>query len=269
MKPTDTSIATLEDLIFEHRNRSYGAYLLRATYAATLRRATALGIVLTTTGLLMPTLYARYAPALVERHVVMNVAALAVPPPIKEELKLPEPPAALKQPPSTKYLPPQIELDNKVIEDEIPPTQTELSEAPAGQETVAGDPDAFVEVLDSPAAPSHTVVTIEPTSQEPLLFVEQQPEFPGGLAALTKFLGNHIKYPQAAAKAGVAGRVFLSFIVGADGRITNVEVSKGVGFGCDEEALRVVRLMPAWKPGRQAGRAVPVRFTLPVFFQLE
>ena len=106
------------------------------------------------------------------------------------------------------------------------------------------------------------------------LIVEDKPEFPGGERALMKFLGDNLKYPSLAVDAGKEGTVSVQFIIGKDGAIENVQLSSSngqtrlVGGGCDEEAIRVVKKMPNWKPGKQRGRAVKVQFTLPVSFRL-
>jgi len=99
--------------------------------------------------------------------------------------------------------------------------------------------------------------------------VENQPEFPGGEKAMWKFLGQNIKYPEAAYKANIQGRVFLSFIVTETGEITNIMVLKGIGYGCDEESVRVLSLFPKLKPAMQDGVPVNVKFNLPINFQLE
>ena len=99
--------------------------------------------------------------------------------------------------------------------------------------------------------------------------VEQQPEFKGGMAALGNYLQNNLKYPEAARKANVQGRVFVNFIVSTTGEVSDVKVLKGIGFGADEEAIRVVQNMPRWQPGRQSGKLVNVRFNLPINFDLE
>jgi protein TonB len=95
------------------------------------------------------------------------------------------------------------------------------------------------------------------------------PEFAGGQAALLRYLRQHLRYPSSALAAGVGGRVFMSFVVGADGSISEVTILKGLGYGLDEEAQRVVRQMPAWVPGYQSKHAVPVRFTLPITFAIQ
>lgn len=99
--------------------------------------------------------------------------------------------------------------------------------------------------------------------------VEVMPEFPGGIKKLISYLGENIVYPEAAKKSGVQGRVFVSFIVGADGSITEAKIIRGIGSGCDKEALRVVNSMPNWKPGLSEGKAVRVQYNLPIKFQLQ
>ena len=98
--------------------------------------------------------------------------------------------------------------------------------------------------------------------------VEQQPEFKGGMAALGQYLSDNLKYPAAAEKANIQGRVFVNFIVTKTGEVTDVKILKGIGFGADEEAIRVVK-NTTWKPGMQSGKPVNVRFNLPINFELE
>jgi len=105
--------------------------------------------------------------------------------------------------------------------------------------------------------------------QHIFMVVEQMPSFPGGTGALMKYLASHIKYPELAKESGIQGRVFINFVVEPDGTIDNVKVLRGIGGGCDEEAVRVVKSMPKWIPGRQRGKPVRVSFNLPVKFTLE
>lgn len=97
--------------------------------------------------------------------------------------------------------------------------------------------------------------------------VEEMPEFPGGKDALLKFLSDNIKYPEAARKAGIQGMVYVTFVVKKDGTIEGTRVMRGIGSGCDEEALRVVKMMK-FKPGKQNGKPVDVQFNLPIKFAL-
>ena len=99
--------------------------------------------------------------------------------------------------------------------------------------------------------------------------VEQMPEFPGGMSALIDFLSSNIKYPEDAIKQNIGGRVIVMFVVETDGSITNVRVARTVFPSLDSEAIRVVKSMPKWKPGKEKGRVVRVNYTLPVIFSIK
>ncbi|MDB5240239.1 MAG: TonB family protein [Spirosoma sp.] len=105
-----------------------------------------------------------------------------------------------------------------------------------------------------------------PDEEEIFTVVEQHPEFTGGMRALGEYMTANVRYPEAARASRIEGRVFVNFIVRKDGHITDVNVLKGIGFGCDEEAIRVVSAMPNWKPGTQSGRPVNVKYNLVVRF---
>ncbi|RNC65894.1 energy transducer TonB [Proteiniphilum sp. X52] len=109
----------------------------------------------------------------------------------------------------------------------------------------------------------------EEVTEEIFVVVEEQPEFPGGNAAMMKFLSDNIRYPVIAQENGISGRVICNFVVERDGSITDVQVVRGVDPSLDREAIRVIQQMPKWKPGKQRGSAVRVRFTLPVVFRLQ
>ncbi|NOX86795.1 MAG: energy transducer TonB [Chlorobi bacterium] len=109
----------------------------------------------------------------------------------------------------------------------------------------------------------------EVDEQQIFTVVESMPEFPGGMGALMKYLAENIKYPSLAKESGIQGRVFINFVVEPDGSISNVKVLRGIGGGCDEEAVRVVKSMPKWKPGMQRGKPVRVSYNLPVKFTLQ
>lgn len=109
----------------------------------------------------------------------------------------------------------------------------------------------------------------EEATEEIFVVVEEQPEFPGGNAAMMKFLGDNIRYPVIAQENGIQGRVICNFVVERDGSITDVQVVRGVDPSLDREAIRVIQQMPRWKAGKQRGAPVRVRFTLPVVFRLQ
>lgn len=125
------------------------------------------------------------------------------------------------------------------------------------------------------AAQIEVIETVEPhmeSVEEPsdvtFTVVEQMPQFPGGEQELFKFIGGTIKYPEDAEEAGIEGVVYVTFVVEKDGTIGGARVLRGIGGGCDEEAVRVIRAMPAWEPGMQRGKAVRVQYNLPIRYKL-
>jgi TonB family protein len=125
---------------------------------------------------------------------------------------------------------------------------------------------------DTPQLPEEVSEPVSTTSQQekPVIFthVESMPVFPGGDAALIKYLLDNLLYPKTAVEKGIQGRVILRFVVKTDGTIDDVQVSKSLDPACDEEAVRAVKAMPKWTPGKQKGEAVAVFYTLPVIFKL-
>lgn len=99
--------------------------------------------------------------------------------------------------------------------------------------------------------------------------VEKQPEFPGGLEAMRNYLLTNVQYPAEAKKAGIKDRVLTSFVVETDGRITDIQLLKGIGYGCDEEGIRVISAMPRWTPGSQSGKSLRVKYHLPILFGMD
>ena len=106
-------------------------------------------------------------------------------------------------------------------------------------------------------------------SQEVFTIVEQMPSFPGGEQKMMEFVAKNIQYPQEAMESGIQGRVFVGFVVEPDGSVSNVKVLRSIGGGCDEEAVRVIKMMPKWNPGKQRGKAVRVSYLIPVSFKLQ
>jgi len=105
-------------------------------------------------------------------------------------------------------------------------------------------------------------------STEVFTIVEDMPTFPGGDKARNRFLAENIIYPEKATRYGIQGTVYISFIVNREGSVTDVKLLRGIGSGCDEEAVRVVKLLPKWNPGKQGGKTVNVLFNMPIYFKL-
>lgn len=273
MFQTNTTPLTFDEIIFEARHRAYGAFDLRRHYRPTLTRALGLGVGLFLLALSAPTLYDHFWPkqAFTKQQLMKEVTLTKLAEPPAED---PIPLLPVEQTPTVntvRNLPPVVMPEADVVEENLPPTTDQLQDATSGTETAEGTGDE--EVIAPPEAATPTVkeivLELEVKSDAPFTVVEQQPEFPGGLDALRTFLGKNLNYPRMAASSGVSGRVYVSFVVNTDGSLTDIQILKGIGFGCDEEAIRVMQKMPRWKPGKQSGRAVRVKYNLPISFTLE
>lgn len=152
---------------------------------------------------------------------------------------------------------------------EVPKQTTQLEIVQDDVETEDIEINAEVEqneVIEDYVAPE--VVEEEVVEQEIFQIVEEMPAFPGGERALMEYVLKNVKYPQIARETGIQGRVFVGFVVEPDGSVSNVKILRGIGGGCDEEAMRVIKSLPKWKPGKQRGKAVRVSYQIPVVFKL-
>jgi protein TonB len=166
---------------------------------------------------------------------------------------------------TTKFLPPEIKPDEEVTKPEPPPEEVKGNTA---SETVKGEDESYEPPVDPDAKGPEPVAVEEVDEEKVFTAVEQQAEFPGGNKAFGAFLQKNLRYPSAAQRANVGGKVYVQFVVNTDGTIQDVQILKSVGFGCDEEAIRVIKSVPRWTPGKQSGRAVRSRFTQPITFVL-
>ncbi|WP_138990485.1 energy transducer TonB [Larkinella sp. C7] len=273
MTPEQLNVASLDDIVFENRNKLYGAYDLRQVYQRSANRALWLGIALFWAALATPTLYNRLKPAETPDQFMKEVTLEDI-----RTLPQEEPPIVIPpkveipvQLPTVRNLPPEVVTE--APDDVTVPTVEDLEDKVSSDKTQEGDPNAL-DVIEAPTetagpAPVEKSIEVERKPDEVFLKVEQDPQFPGGMRKMAEFLEKNLRYPPAASRAGISGKVYLQFVVNTDGSIVDVSVVKGIGFGCDEEALRVAKKMPPWQPGKQSGRPVRVRFTLPVVFALE
>lgn len=266
---------TLDDVVFETRNKEYGAYYLRKNYRRYLTRATVIGTALFSLLFGAALIFNKIYAASDERgiEVILDPTHLPVekPDPIEiPEEKMPEP---LQEPPQeiaqAKFLPPEPMRDEDVHIEEPPPQVESLDNKAISNKTVEGVDVTSVFIPAAPPKEAAVVKVEQPVEEEILMSVEQDPQFPGGISELMKYLQKNVKYPSAAQRANISGKVILQFVVEKDGSVAQVRVIKSVGFGCDEEAVRVVKSMPKWSPGKQNGRAVRVYFNLPVTYTLQ
>lgn len=265
------------DLVFEGRNQAYGAYKLRKGTAK--RNVWALIIVGLAAALLYLGLQLQKmaeANKKVENTQAVELTKLNTE---KKEAKV-EKKEIIKQEPekvveqvksSVKFTAPVIKKDSEVKEeDEIKLDEVQKSDKAVGAFTVEGNDEVGGAVLKAkediaaPEPPKHVV-------EETKIFtvVEQMPMYPGGDGALMGYLRDNIHYPTVAAENGVQGRVVVGFVVERDGSITDVKILRGVDPSLDREAMRVVKNMPKWTPGKQNGSAVRVKYQVPVSFRLQ
>lgn len=149
-----------------------------------------------------------------------------------------------------------------------PPAPTQVIEIVDDEEEVVETETVEMEVQENTEVQAPVQREEEVVEEQIFTIVEDMPAYPGGELEMRKYLGKSIKYPQMAQDAGIQGTVFLTFEVDKDGKIKDVKVLRGIGGGCDEEAIRVVKAMPQWSPGKQRGKPVRVQFNLPVKFTL-
>ena len=267
------------DLMFENRNKEYGAYVLRRQ--TTARNIKSIITVLILFALVMVYMVAKnayddYQKAHMAQTQVTELTALQEQ---KKEAKV-ERKEIVKQEKieqvvekvksSIKFTAPVIKKDDEVRPEDEMKSQDEImnSKVAVGFANVIGN-DENGEVLKAKEA----LVTepVKPKEEENKVFdvVEQMPSFPGGMAALMAYLQKSIKYPPVAEENGIQGRVVCTFVVERDGSVTDVRVAKSVDPSLDKEAVRVVSAMPRWIPGKQNGQSVRVKYTLPVTFRLQ
>lgn len=265
------------DMVFEGRNTAYGAYQMRKNTGK--RNLKALISMLVFVGCIVGgsialTAYQHWQASRVAIETDVELANLAEKKEAKvekqEQIKT-EPEKVVEQVKSSvKFVPPVIKKDDEVRPEDEMKTQDELAESKTaiGTFNVEGNDEANGEVLKA----KEVIAQPEPPKEEETKIfdvVEEMPSFPGGQAELMKYLSSNIKYPVVAEENGVQGRVILSFVVERNGSITDIKVVKPVDPSLDKEAVRVVKSMPHWIPGKQNGSSVRVKFTLPVIFRLQ
>jgi protein TonB len=257
------------DILFEGKNKEYGAYSLRREYDRRVRNATIIMLIffaLLSIGVVAYTIFNKEELMHPKKPVadinLENVDLKNEPPPPPPPPPPPQPPKLMS---TIQYTTPVV-VKNEVKPEEQPPDMDQIKNQAISTKTLAGD----VNGVDPNLVQSGGVVAAAPTNQI-YRSVEQMPEFPGGEEALGLYLSNHIRYPAIARENGIQGTVFLQFVVNKDGSITDVKVlnNPAIGGGCEDEAMRVVKNMPKWRPGRQNGQSVPVYYNLPVRFRLD
>lgn len=248
-----------DDIVFEVRNKEYGAYKLRKKYNRTVLIAMLIGILVLATVVITPFINAKAnenRARRAERQVEIKMENLNTP---NEQVAPPPPPP----PPPTdvvqqqKYVPPQVVDSIKPEEVKQLMTADQAQTEVTNKEVVEVQQQVKEEVQE------------EEVEQAPFVVVEEMPSFPGGDPELLKFIAEHTQYPEIAKENNIQGKVIVRFCVTAKGGVSQVSVLKGVDPELDKEAMRVVTTLPPFKPGKQGGKPVPVWYMVPIAFTLK
>lgn len=252
------------ELVFDERNKEYGAYQIRNNYNRNLIFIV-LGLIAAIALTYGTYMFIKSLPAAEEDLPPIDTTLFTIeappldedippPPPIEEEI-----PVQMEK--TVEFLPPVV-TDEQV--DTPPPIQEEMTDTKASTTTNERETETFL-------PPPTTAKPQVEEKEEILTFVSEEASFPGGTAQMMKYLSQNIKYPEVAIQAGIQGKVTLRFVVGKDGSIENVTVARGVPGcpECDKEAIRVVKSMPKWKAAKNDGKVVKSYFNLPVTFKLQ
>lgn len=249
------------DIVFEGRNKSYGAYVLRKSITKNTTRAFIIGTLIFGFAVSIPNIL-RMLPDSSENEDALNVKITTVKLPPKEKPKenLPPPPPPPPKVDQVKFVKPVVAKADEVTEE--PPKIAEIKDKKLGAETIKGDPDA--ELTVEPVGNGPKDVVEEDNSIYNTAGIEVKPDFPGGIEKFYKFVAKNYQTPE---EEGLKGKVFVSFVVEKDGSLTDIKVIRDIGYGTGKEAVRVLRSCPKWTPGEQNGKKVRVLYSLPINIQ--
>jgi periplasmic protein TonB len=244
------------DIVFEGRNKSYGAYELRKNNTKTNVRALIIGALIFSLAVATPLLL-KLIPDSNDEDVTLNDKIVTVKLPPKEEKpkeNIPPPPPPPPKVDQLKFVKPVVAKTNEVTEE--PPKVEEIKDKNLGKETIKGDPNADLVLTPPGDGPKQVEVTEDNTIYNSA-GIEVKPEFPGGIQKWYSFLKNNFQAPD---EPGLKGKVIVSFVVEKDGSLTDIKVLRDIGFGTGKEAERVLKKGPKWTPAEQNGKKVRCSF---------
>ena len=263
------------DLVFKNRNQAYGAYELRKNNAVTTVKAFFSAAAFFSSLVITPWLIHQISKTNTaaennEQVKIIEVNLLARIKELKPEIKPDKKPTSKPvQAKSIQYANLNVVPENQT-ESDIP-TQEQLHEAVISTSNIDGEASLNlnpIEIQQETSGITGSSASAEDMELHTLDGIENYPEFPGGHSAFIKFLSRNLKYPANAVERGIEGKVLISFIIEKNGRLSNIKILRGIGYGCDEEAIRVLEKSPEWKPGIQNKQKVRVAYTLPINFSL-
>ena len=250
------------DIVFEGKNKTYGAYELRKSNTKTTVRALIIGAVLFSVLVAAPLIMSLLPDSSGDDDSLDTKIVTMKLPPKKEEPKkdLPPPPPPPPKVDQVKFVKPVVAKAEEVTEE--PPKITEIKDKKLGNETIKGDPDA--ELTVEPVGTGTAAVVEEDNTVYNTAGIEVKPDFPGGMEKFYKFVGSNYQTPE---EEGLKGKVYVTFVVEKDGSLTDIKVLRDIGYGTGKEAIRVLKKCPKWTPGEQNGKPVRVLYSLPITIQ--
>ena len=252
------------DIVFDGRNKSYGAYQLRKSNTKTSVKALVIGSILFGLAVSTPLILSLFPDSSdVETDTDIKITAINLPPKQeKPKENLPPPPPPAPKVDQVKFVKPVVAKAEEITEE--PPKIVEMKDKKIGAETVKGNPDAVLTV-EPVGTGKAAVVEDAPDNQiYNTAGIEVKPDFPGGIDKFYKFVGNNYQAPE---EEGLKGKVYVTFVVEKDGSLTDIKVIRDIGYGTGKEAIRVLKKCPKWTPGEQNGKKVRVLYSLPITIQ--
>jgi len=247
------------EIVFEGRNKVYGAYELRKTNQKTTVRALIIGSVLFGFAIALPLIINMIPKGGDDTTLDQKITTVKLPPKEQPKENIPPPPPPPPKVDQIKFVKPEVAKAEEVVEE--PPKIVEIKDKKIGDETIKGDPDAELTVEPVGNGPADVV---EDNNIYHTAGIEVKPDFPGGMAKFYKFVGNNYHTPE---EEGLSGKVYVTFVVEKDGSLTDIKVVRDIGFGTGKEAIRVLKSCPKWNPGEQNGKKVRVLYSLPITIQ--
>jgi len=265
MAKIDLTSLEWRELIFQGKNKEYGAYKMRSESDKRHNTSIMIIAVVAVVGFSLPRLIEMVKPKQVEKVTDVTTFAKLDKAEVKNDIKKVEPvepPPALKS--SIKFVAPVIKKDEEVKDEDQMKSQEELNNTKVAISVadVKGVDNGKIDIADVKQAVS------QEEEDKVYLVIEQNPVFPGGETELLKYVQSNIRYPVIAQENGIEGKVILRFVVTKTGQVDKVEVIRSLDPACDKEAVRVVKTLPKFIPGKQNGVNVSVWYTLPVSYKL-
>ena len=249
------------EIVFEGRNKVYGAYELRKTNPKTTIKALIIGSLVFGFLVSFPLLISLLPDATNNDSLDQKIVTVKLPPKEKPKENIPPPPPPPPKVDQVKFVKPVVAKAEEVTEE--PPKVVEIKDKKIGDETIKGDPDAELTVEPVGNGPADVV---DDNNIYNTAGIEVKPDFPGGMEKFYRYVGNNYRTPE---EEGLKGKVYVTFVVEKDGSLTDIKVVRDIGFGTGKEAIRVLQKCPKWNPGEQNGKKVRVLYSLPITIQSE